>query len=420
MWTALTVHQACHAVVPDGSHIQQQLPAVPEPSVAALDHLAHRLYMAAHRLCEEAAMSAAWPENNSVLQDQTTQIVSDLWQLAMALDCPTHQSHMSPADHVFRLTEVVISPAAAARSCESLAEISMGGYAQQRQRADGDAFVFISALRSSQLPPNTSLHPALQHSDGLDLVTSILNPKGSFKKPRFSGTRQGDQHREFLHRSVRHQPPTPCSILRAFPPAPPDPADWGSFFPYASPVSPQLSEHRLRQAEQLSGLAKPAVATYPASCSISPHIYGHQPRQEGADGPPGGFESAAATARAGRRGQQLSQGNGLSGVDAAAARTDSKASHCKGAAAGNGDKLDITETPGSQGQQLPQPPAAGASAEEVAAYVSEVQARLGPFFYALAPVAAAISQRPEPWVGERRGCRDVLPACPAWSQHTAL
>jgi hypothetical protein len=50
--------------------------------------------------------------------------------------------------------------------------------------------------------------------------------------------------------------------------------------------------------------------------------------------------------------------------------------------------------------QLPPPPPAGAPAQEVAAYLSESKAQLGLSFHALAPVAAAISHRPEPWVSE--------------------
>jgi hypothetical protein len=55
--------------------------------------------------------------------------------------------------------------------------------------------------------------------------------------------------------------------------------------------------------------------------------------------------------------------------------------------------------------QLPPPPQVGASAQEVAAYVSETKAQLGVSFHALAPVAAAISHRPEPWVGCGQGDR---------------
>jgi hypothetical protein len=49
--------------------------------------------------------------------------------------------------------------------------------------------------------------------------------------------------------------------------------------------------------------------------------------------------------------------------------------------------------------ELPQHPAEGASSGQVAAHVTAVQALLGPYLYAQAPVAAAILQRPYPWVG---------------------
>jgi hypothetical protein len=63
--------------------------------------------------------------------------------------------------------------------------------------------------------------------------------------------------------------------------------------------------------------------------------------------------------------------------------------------------LQVVE-PWFQRVQLPHPPETRASAQEVAAYVSETKAQLGASFYALAPVAAAISHRPEPWVGAGR------------------
>jgi hypothetical protein len=64
-----------------------------------------------------------------------------------------------------------------------------------------------------------------------------------------------------------------------------------------------------------------------------------------------------------------------------------------------GRRASTLDEPWFPSVQLPPSPPAASSAQEVAAYVSETKAQLGVSFHALAPVAAAISHRPEPWVG---------------------
>jgi hypothetical protein len=57
---------------------------------------------------------------------------------------------------------------------------------------------------------------------------------------------------------------------------------------------------------------------------------------------------------------------------------------------------------------LPSPPQAGATREQVEAYVAETKAQLGASFYALAPVAAAMSHRRKPWVGNLLSCMNIV------------
>jgi hypothetical protein len=61
--------------------------------------------------------------------------------------------------------------------------------------------------------------------------------------------------------------------------------------------------------------------------------------------------------------------------------------------------------------QLPSPLQANSAGEQVEAFVTETKAQLGGSFYALAPVAAAISHRPKTWVGTLLQCLDTIINC---------
>jgi hypothetical protein len=149
----------------------------------------------------------------------------------------------------------------------------------------------------------TSLHPALEHTDGMDWSLE--------RDDYLARKRLIDLENPQIGASLQF--PTPFSLLRTFPPAPADSAQWSaSFFTNCCPVRPQLRVRR--------GLLR---------------MYGD------------------------------------------------------GVVHKHENKKVIT----------PEPPAVGASAEDVAAYVCQAESQLGPLLHAVAPVAAAITQRPWPWVG---------------------
>jgi hypothetical protein len=161
----------------------------------------------------------------------------------------------------------------------------------------------------------TSLHPALQHNDGLDWSLD--------RNDYLADKRVIDMENPQVGSSLDF--PTPFSLLRTFPPAPPDPAQWStSFFTNCCPVRPRLRVRR--------GLLK--------ACGVN-------------------------------------------------------------AVRKNDRKKVIT----------PEPPATGASAEEVAAYVCQAEAQLGPLLHSVAPVAAATTQKAWPWVGG---------GIAAWCSHGAI
>jgi hypothetical protein len=196
------------------------------------------------------------------------------------------------------------------------------------------------------------LHPALHHNDGLDWTDDrgkgcnllhrgthsegIRDKKGAGDDGERNNGAQGPQ----LDLLQGLDFPTPSSLLRTFPPPPADKAQWATFYHNCCPVR----------------------------CGLPTNLA--QPRSLTQDVTPDHVEVPGDDAN---RGVYFSS-------------TDSE------------EPADPSDKPPTEG--LSPSPEAGASPAKVASYVTQTESQLGPSFYALAPVEAAIAQRSPPWVGE--------------------
>jgi hypothetical protein len=216
------------------------------------------------------------------------------------------------------VSAAVVDAAAVVQACRNLINTDplqqcwKGGGAGARE-----AFIHNTQRLAQLMPSLASLHPALQRNDGLDWSLDYgqyclqwdVQMKRDKELQSGIGIKADEAPFEF---------PTPYSILRTFPPAPSDPAQWSeSFYPNCCPVRPRLPVLR-------------------------------------------GLLSAT-------HGSDMVHKN---------------------------EKKKVV---------VPEAPAAGASAQEVAGYVCRAEAQLGPAAHAVTPIAAAITQTPWPWVsdGER-------------------
>jgi hypothetical protein len=329
MWTALNLHHAVLAIKSSTSGLKAKPQAAGSASdlsaeVSVIDTAAHSLYTGARQLVSDIA-GMCWTDRRDPRDtgrqtgevrarsrayiQQLSELIQPASSLAQHLSGSASQSQAAGQGTETRqhnaqqlLSSVLADAGTVLQACQDMSDTALAW------QCDEHDTMFSSTFNSNTreldlLPILASLHPAIEYNDGLDWSVELSD--------YLAEQRLLDRDNPQVGASLAF--PTPFSLLRTFPPAPADSAQWSaSFFTNCCPVRPRLG---VRQ-----GLLK------------------------------------------------------LCGYDRVR----------------KNDRQKVI---------APEPPAAGASAAEVAAYMCQAEVQLGPLLHAVAPVAAAITQRPWPWVG---------------------
>jgi hypothetical protein len=342
MWSALNLHHAVLAIRGSTSgtgSAGKTADSNVSSAITAIDRDAHRLYTGARQLVSDI-VGLCWTDRRDPrcrgmkIWEVTGESLAYMQQLSELLRSasslvqqPSGEEHeCQPAERSAKglLSSALADAETVLQACQGMSGMCLAQQRRERNRRFSDAFNINTQSLADRMPSLTSLQPALKHNDGLDWSLDRDGLWNQELQPIKPMTPMTESSLSF---------PTPFSLLRTFPPAPADPAQWSASF-------------------------------FTNCCLVRPH----QPV---------------------RRGLLRSYGDGV--------------------VRKGGRKKVIT----------PEPPAAGASAAEVAAYVCQAEAQLGPLLHAVAPVAAAITQRPWPWVGGglRSSKHDVVmpPSCQTYS-----